>query len=72
MELPKCKACEDEFEEFDDVVEIEDDVYHEKCLEKYPKGYVYFLDDAFMGDEDDYPAAVAYDVFENVEWDKED
>ncbi|PAE87739.1 hypothetical protein [Shouchella clausii] len=60
--MTKCKACEDGFYLYDELVVVNDTYYHKDCVSLYPKSYVAFLGDAFLGETENEDGQAAYEV----------
>lgn len=63
----KCTYCDFEFKWNDDVVIVNDEVYHKTCVKLYPIGYVaYTEDDDFLGETENDDGQDAYEIFEDL------
>lgn len=69
--LKRCRECEETFSWDDDVIRISDDVYHKKCVELYPTGYVAFIDGNFIGETENDDGSSAYDILDEGEYEEE-
>ena len=69
--LKRCKACEETFTWNEDVILVNDDVYHKDCVSLYPTGYVAYIDDEFLGETENEDGSSAYDILEEGEYEEE-
>ncbi|KQL17664.1 hypothetical protein [Cytobacillus solani] len=70
--MSKCASCEDEFVWNDDVIIVEDNLYHKDCVTLYPTGYVAFIDDEFLGETENDDGQMAYEIIDDLLNDDED
>jgi len=49
-QLIKCSVCNGYFNWDDDVVIVDDEYYHENCVELYPMGFIAMLDGDPLGE----------------------
>lgn len=58
----ECTACKDKFIWNDEVILVNNELYHKDCLTLYPTGFVAFLDGEFLGEteNDDGSSACGY------------
>lgn len=66
--LKRCEACEDPFRWDDDVVIVDDNLYHKNCVELYPTGYFAMLDDEPLGETENYDGETAFTILEDNEY----
>lgn len=66
LEMNKCKACDDSFEWNDQVVIVDDDLYHKDCLELYPIGYFAMLDGDPLGETENEDGQMAYEIIDGL------
>lgn len=61
-EKNECTACKDPFVWQDEVILVNDELYHKDCVKLYPIGFVAYLDDEFLGEteNDDGSSACEY------------
>lgn len=64
--MSKCGACEDKFVWNDDVIIVEDNLYHKDCVTLYPTGYVVFIDDEFLGETENEDGQMAYEIIDDL------
>ncbi|HGQ2848730.1 TPA: hypothetical protein ACLZEB_001197 [Streptococcus pneumoniae] len=69
--LKRCKACEETFTWNEDVILVNDDVYHKDCVSLYPTGYVAYIDDEFLGETENEDGSSAYDILDEGEYKEE-
>lgn len=69
--LKRCKACEETFIWNEDVILVNDDVYHKDCVSLYPSGYVAYIDDEFLGETENEDGSSAYDILDEGEYEEE-
>lgn len=46
----ECTACEEHFVWNDEVILVNDELYHKSCLKLYPTGFVAYLGDECLGE----------------------
>jgi len=64
--MSKCKACDDPFVWDDKVVIINDENYHDTCLELYPTGYYAVLDDEPLGETENEDGEMAFEIIDGL------
>lgn len=69
--LKRCKACEETFSWQDEVILVNDEVYHKDCVQLYPTGYVAYIDDEFLGETENEDGSSAYDILDEGEYEEE-
>lgn len=69
--LKRCKACEETFTWNEDVILVNDDVYHKDCVELYPIGYFAMLDGEPLGETENEDGSSAYDILDEGEYEEE-
>ena len=69
--LKRCKACDETFTWNEDVILVNDDVYHKDCVSLYPTGYVAYIDDEFLGETENEDGSSAYDILDEGEYEEE-
>lgn len=69
--LKRCKACEETFTWNEDVILVNDDVYHKDCVQLYPTGYVAYIGDEFLGETENDDGSSAYDILDEGEYEEE-
>lgn len=69
--LKRCKACEETFVWNEDVILVNDEVYHKDCVDLYPTGYYAKLDGEPLGETENDDGSSAYDILEEGEYEEE-
>ncbi|MFF5816381.1 hypothetical protein [Lysinibacillus capsici] len=69
--LKRCKACEETFTWNEDVILVNDDVYHKDCVELYPTGYFAMLDGEPLGETENEDGSMAFDILDEGEYEEE-
>ncbi len=69
--LKRCKACEETFVWNEDVILVNDEVYHKDCVQLYPTGYYAMLDDEPLGETENDDGSSAYDILDEGEYEEE-
>lgn len=69
--LKRCNACEETFTWNEDVILVNDDVYHKDCVSLYPTGYFAMLDGEPLGETENDDGSSAYDILEEGEYEEE-
>lgn len=64
--MHKCKACDDTFEWNDQVVLVDDELYHKDCLDLYPTGYFAMLDGEPLGETENEDGQMACEILDNL------
>lgn len=62
----ECKACKDSFEWDDEVILVNDELYHKDCVKLYPTGFVAYLDDEFLGETENEDGSSAYEYISEL------
>lgn len=57
----ECTACKDKFVWSDEVILVNDELYHKDCLTLYPTGFVAFLDNECLGETENDDGSSACD-----------
>lgn len=57
----ECAACNDAFTWNDDVILVNDELYHKDCVKLYPTGFVVYLDGEFLGESENDDGTSACD-----------
>lgn len=57
----ECQACKESFEWNEQVILVNDELYHKDCVTLYPTGFVAFLDDECLGETENEDGSSAYD-----------
>ena len=60
----ECSACKDPFVWDDDVILVNDELYHKDCVTLYPTGFVAFLDDQCLGETDNEDGSMAFEYID--------
>lgn len=66
--LKQCEACNDPFNWRDDVVIVDDELYHKYCVTVYPSGYFAMLDDEVLGEVENDDGQSAYEILGDGEF----
>ena len=61
-EIRKCKACDDEFVWNNDVIVVEDNLYHKDCVNLYPTGFVAYIDDEYLRETENDDGQMACEI----------
>jgi len=69
--LKRCKACEETFVWNEDVILVNDEVYHKDCVQLYPIGYYAMLDDEPLGETENDEGSSAYDILDKGQYEEE-
>ncbi|MBG9756071.1 hypothetical protein J2B92_12375 [Lysinibacillus sphaericus] len=69
--LKRCKACEETFVWNEDVILVNDEIYHKDCVQLYPTGYYAMLDDEPLGETENDDGSSAYDILDEGEYEEE-
>lgn len=64
--MNKCGACEEPFVWDDEVINVNDTLYHKDCIKLYPIGYVAYLDDEFLGETENEDGQMACEILEDL------
>jgi hypothetical protein len=64
--MNKCEACEDSFEWNDNVIIINDKLFHKDCVTLYPTGYVAFIDDECLGETENEVGQMACEIIDEL------
>ena len=66
--LKKCGACEETFDWDDDVILVNDEIYHKSCVTLYPTGYFAMLDGEPLGETENEDGSMAFCELEAGEY----
>ncbi|MCT6815334.1 MAG: hypothetical protein M3043_02890 [Lysinibacillus fusiformis] len=69
--LKRCKACEEKFVWNEDLILVNDEVYHKDCVDLYPTGYYAMLDGEPLGETENEDGSSAYDILDEGEYEEE-
>ncbi|GAB0167478.1 hypothetical protein LSPCS325_09150 [Lysinibacillus sp. CTST325] len=69
--LKRCEACKETFGWRDDVVLVNDEVYHKDCVDLYPTGYYAMLDGEPLGETENEDGSMAFDILCEGEYEEE-
>lgn len=67
-ELIECASCMESFKWDDDVIQVKDKYYHEKCVTLYPTGFLAFLDGDCLGETENDNGEMAYSIFDEGQY----
>lgn len=70
-EKEKCLACKDGFNWDDDIVVVDEELYHKDCVTLYPTGYYAFIDDELLGETDNEDGQMAFEILEEGEYEED-
>lgn len=70
--MSKCTSCEDKFKWNDQVVIVDDNLYHKDCLDLYPTGYYAFIDGEPLGETENEDGEMAYEIIDGLLTDDEE
>lgn len=60
----QCEYCLNEFGQFENVILVNDTLYHDYCVTLYPSGYVVFVGDEYIGDSENDEGDSAYEYID--------
>jgi len=66
--LKKCGACVEAFNWDDDVILVNDEIYHKDCVTLYPTGYFAMLDGDPLGETENEDGSMAFFELEAGEY----
>ena len=66
--LKQCKACEDTFSWNDEVIIVNDELYHKDCVSLYPTGFYAMLDDEPLGETENEDGEMACEILDEGEY----
>ncbi|WP_312145675.1 hypothetical protein [Lysinibacillus capsici] len=69
--LKRCEACNETFSWDDEVILVNDEVYHKDCVQLYPIGYFAMLDGEPLGETENDDGSMAYDILNDNEYEEE-
>ncbi|MFJ8099373.1 hypothetical protein [Lysinibacillus sp. NPDC096212] len=69
--LKCCEACKETIGWNDDVVLVNDEVYHKDCVELYPTGYYAMLDGEPLGETENDDGSYAFEILNKGEYEEE-
>ena len=61
-----CKACDDEFLWNDDVIVVDDELYHKDCVTLYPTGFIAFIDGECLGETENEDGQMAFEIIDDL------
>lgn len=64
--MSKCAYCDDLFKWDDEVIIVNDYIYHKDCLTLYPTGYVAFIGDDCIGETENEDGQMAYELIDGL------
>ena len=62
----KCSACDDPFVWDDNVIIVDDEIYHKDCVVIYPIGYFAMLDGEPLGETENEDGQFAYEIIDDL------
>lgn len=66
----RCEACGEPFKWDDTLIKVNEEHYHDDCVDLYPSGYVAFLkgdiSDGFLGETENHDGESAYEIYEEL------
>jgi len=69
--MKKCEVCEVNFWWDDDVVIVDDALYHKGCVQIYPTGCFAMLDGEPLGEVENGEGDCAYDILDDGEYEED-
>lgn len=69
--LKRREACDETFSWNDEVVLVNDEVYHKDCVTLCPTGYYAMLDGEPLGETENDDGSSAYDILNEGEYEEE-
>jgi len=69
--LKQCEACDETFSWNDEVILVNDEVYHKDCVQLYPTGYYAMLDGEPLGETENDDGSSAYEILNEGEYEEE-
>jgi len=66
--LKLCPVCNDPFGMFEDVILVDDEIYHKDCVDVYPSSYFAMLDGEFLGETENEDGSCAFEYLEEGEY----
>ena len=67
--LKRCEACNDPFREDDNIVIVDDELYHGDCVTIYPTGFVaYITNGDCLGETENDEGQNAYEILDAGEY----
>lgn len=70
--LKKCEACGEHFQWKDDVIVVNDEIYHKDCLTIFPTSYFAMLDDNPLGETENEDGSMAIEILDEGEYVEDD
>lgn len=67
-----CDACDDKFNWDDDVVIVNEKLYHKDCVTLYPTGFVAYIDDEFLGETENEDGQMAFEIIDDLLTDEDE
>lgn len=69
--LKRCEACKDTFGMFDEVILVNDEIYHKDCVDLYPTGFFAMIDGESLGETENEDGCSAYEILSQGEYEEE-
>lgn len=66
--LKRCEACDETFNWDDITIQVDDDYYHEECVELYPTGYCAFIGEEYLGETENDKGSLASSILSKNEY----
>jgi len=66
--LKQCGACSEHFQWNDDVIVVNDDIYHKDCVSLYPTSYFAMLDGEVLGETENEDGSMAFEMLDEDEY----
>jgi hypothetical protein len=64
--MNKCEACNDPFIWNDNVINVNDKLYHKDCVTLYSTGFVAYLDDECLGETENEDGQMACEIIDGL------
>jgi hypothetical protein len=64
--MRKCVACEESFVWDDNVIIVDDELYHKDCVTLYPTGYYAFIDGEPLGETENEDGQMAFEIIDGL------
>lgn len=65
--LKRCEACDEPFRWDDEIVIVDDELYHKGCVTLYPTGFFAMLDGDPLGETENDDGQSAYEILDDEE-----